>query len=278
MAIAAAAILLHGDPARASSEKANQPPPLWDQYDNPSYGAMNSTDYRPVLDKWDSFGADDFTVPIGFDWMIDGVDVKGFCSGCDFESVNVRFYADDSYRHLPGVLVCDRPTQAFAEAPNLVVDVSPPCDVGAGFYWVSIQPRQDDRRGQWLWLARTVMSGNAGAAWQNPGDGFETGCVSWGRRTECDGALGEPDNVFRLRGKSNPPLLLPPPSQVRCRVPRVIGLRLAKAKTRIRKVRCSVGRVRRARFGRVGRVIGQSPRPGRRLARGTRVNLVVGRR
>ena len=118
LAIAAAAILLHGDPARASSETANQPKPLWDQYDNPSYGAMNSTDYRPVLDKWDSFGADDFTVPVGFDWSIDGVDVKGFCSGCDFESVNVRFYADDSYRHLPDVLVCDRPTQAFAEAPE----------------------------------------------------------------------------------------------------------------------------------------------------------------
>jgi beta-lactam-binding protein with PASTA domain len=61
-------------------------------------------------------------------------------------------------------------------------------------------------------------------------------------------------------------------------VPRVIGLTLRKARTRIRAKHCSVGRVRRARSRRVGRVIAQSPKPGRRLAHGTMVNLVVGRR
>ena len=71
----------------------------------------------------------------------------------------------------------------------------------------------------------------------------------------------------------------PPPSPpVRCRVPRVIGLRLAPAKARIRRAHCSVGRIRRAKSSRVGRVIRQSPRPGTRLRRGGRVNLVVGRR
>jgi beta-lactam-binding protein with PASTA domain len=65
---------------------------------------------------------------------------------------------------------------------------------------------------------------------------------------------------------------------VRCRVPRVIGLRLPTARTRIRRANCRVGRVRRARSRRVGRVLRQSPRPGVRRARGTRVNLVVGRR
>jgi beta-lactam-binding protein with PASTA domain len=61
-------------------------------------------------------------------------------------------------------------------------------------------------------------------------------------------------------------------------VPRVIGMRLARARARIRRARCSVGRVRRARSRRVGRVIRQSPGPGTRLARGGRVSLVVGRR
>ena len=59
---------------------------------------------------------------------------------------------------------------------------------------------------------------------------------------------------------------------------RVVGLTLRKARTRIRAKHCSVGRIRRARSRRVGRVIAQSPRPGRRLARGSRVNLVLGRR
>jgi hypothetical protein len=75
-----------------------------------------------------------------------------------------------------------------------------------------------------------------------------------------------------------PPLPPPPPPRIRCAVPRVIGFTLRKARTRIRARHCSVGRIRRARSRRVGRVIAQSPRPGRRLARGSRVNLVVGRR
>jgi beta-lactam-binding protein with PASTA domain len=59
-------------------------------------------------------------------------------------------------------------------------------------------------------------------------------------------------------------------------VPRVIGLRLTAARTRIRRAHCSVGRVRRARSRRArGRVIAQSPRAGLRRPAGTRVNLVV---
>jgi beta-lactam-binding protein with PASTA domain len=61
-------------------------------------------------------------------------------------------------------------------------------------------------------------------------------------------------------------------------VPRVIGLTLGRARTKIRRANCSVGRIRRARSRRVGRVIGQSPRPGAVKRRGFPVNLVVGRR
>jgi len=76
-----------------------------------------------------------------------------------------------------------------------------------------------------------------------------------------------------------PPPPPPPSPAVRCVVPRVIGLRLAAAKRKIRQRHCSVGHVRRAhsRQSRRGRVIAQSPRPGVRRLRGTRVNLVVGR-
>jgi len=65
---------------------------------------------------------------------------------------------------------------------------------------------------------------------------------------------------------------------VRCVVPRVIGLPLGRARTRIRARNCRVGRVRRARSRRVGRVIAQSPRAGAVRRRNFPVNLVVGRR
>ena len=70
----------------------------------------------------------------------------------------------------------------------------------------------------------------------------------------------------------------PPPAPARCIVPRVVGFRLATARTRIVRAKCRVGRVRRARSRRVGRVLSQSPRARSVRPRGTRVNLVVGRR
>jgi Regulator of chromosome condensation (RCC1) repeat/PASTA domain len=84
--------------------------------------------------------------------------------------------------------------------------------------------------------------------------------------------------TFSIAAPPPPPPPPPSPRRVRCIVPRVIGLRLGRARMRIRARHCSVGRVRRARSRRVGRVLAQSPRPGRRLRSGARVNLVVGRR
>ena len=75
-----------------------------------------------------------------------------------------------------------------------------------------------------------------------------------------------------------PPPPPPPPPAVICRVPRVIGMRLANARTRIRRAHCSPGRVRHVRSKRVGRVLGQNPRAGSRRARRARVSLLVGRK
>jgi GH25 family lysozyme M1 (1,4-beta-N-acetylmuramidase) len=84
-----------------------------------------------------------------------------------------------------------------------------------------------------------------------------------------------------------PPVLTPPapppqpppaPPPVQCRVPRVIGQRLSTARARIRRANCSLGRVRRVRSRRAGRVLAQKPRAGTRRPRGTKVSLVIGRR
>jgi hypothetical protein len=87
---------------------------------------------------------------------------------------------------------------------------------------------------------------------------------------------------------SAPPLPPPPPPQPQppppptatrsCRVPRVVGLRLVRARTAIRRANCSVGRVRGIRSrAKQGRVVRQSPRAGTRLRRGARVALVISR-
>jgi beta-lactam-binding protein with PASTA domain len=60
----------------------------------------------------------------------------------------------------------------------------------------------------------------------------------------------------------------------------VIGKPLGKAKARIRKAHCRVGKItRRHASARLrGRVIAQRPAPGKRLRNGARVNLTVGKR
>ena len=68
-----------------------------------------------------------------------------------------------------------------------------------------------------------------------------------------------------------------PPS---CVVPRVVGLKLAAARAKIRARRCSVGQIRHARSAKAkaGRVVAQSPRTGTVRRNRFPVNLVVGRR
>jgi subtilisin family serine protease len=63
-----------------------------------------------------------------------------------------------------------------------------------------------------------------------------------------------------------------------CVVPRLVGRRLAEARTAIGRAGCRVGRVRRARSrSRAGRVIEQRPRAGKHLAPHSRVNLTLSR-
>jgi glucose/arabinose dehydrogenase len=77
----------------------------------------------------------------------------------------------------------------------------------------------------------------------------------------------------------SPPPASPPMLRLgACRVPRVIGLRAAAARTRIRRTNCRVGRLRYRRSARPrGRVLTQAPRPGARRPRGARVSFTVSR-
>ena len=68
------------------------------------------------------------------------------------------------------------------------------------------------------------------------------------------------------------------PPVPKCKVPRLLGKTLDRARRMIRAAHCSVGRIRRVRSTRArGRVASQKPRAGRVLAAGTKVNLVISR-
>jgi beta-lactam-binding protein with PASTA domain len=61
-------------------------------------------------------------------------------------------------------------------------------------------------------------------------------------------------------------------------VPKVVGLKLATARTKIVSHHCRVGAIARKRstLQKRGKVLVQAPKPGKRLKNGAKVNLVVG--
>ena len=71
----------------------------------------------------------------------------------------------------------------------------------------------------------------------------------------------------------------PPAAPARCLVPNVVRRALPPARSALAGAGCRVGSVRNARSTTVarGRIVSQSPKAGRRAARGTRVSLVVSR-
>ena len=76
----------------------------------------------------------------------------------------------------------------------------------------------------------------------------------------------------------NPALAPPsPPAPVRCKVPRTKGMKLATAEKAVRQAHCKVGKIKRltSRALRRGRVMSTSPRAGRMLRAGSKVELFV---
>jgi hypothetical protein len=84
--------------------------------------------------------------------------------------------------------------------PDFTINLNQYFPIAPGTYWVSVQARQDaNPNGQWFWHNRTVQS-NAGAAWQNPGNAYGTGCITWNRKNAYLPDQLWPDQVFQIIG------------------------------------------------------------------------------
>ncbi|HMA35423.1 MAG TPA: S-layer homology domain-containing protein [Chloroflexia bacterium] len=181
---------------------------LYDQYDHIGTRVTSSQYFTDTNATLRDQAADDFVVPAGQSWTLTEVDVQGayFNGPGPATSVNVALYQDAAA--LPGPLVFTQTNLAYAPGPisGAFVITVPATTLLAGTYWLAVQATLGS--GQWGWTDRTLTSNNP-AAWQNPGNGFATGCTTWGVRATCFGIGGEPDQVFRLLGTAT---ILPPPT------------------------------------------------------------------
>lgn len=174
---------------------------LYDQNSNGDAGGLSSQNFEPSLDAYDDQGADDFTVPKGHKWIVKEVDVTGSYSGGPADSENLFFYKDNNA--LPGTLVaeCDGIAGTDDGYGSFAIRIPKTCPVKlkAGHYWLSVQANQDfGCCGQWYWSESSVINGKM-AAWQQPGDAWGTGCITYQNMQTCWG--GKTDFLFALKGR-----------------------------------------------------------------------------
>jgi subtilisin-like proprotein convertase family protein len=188
-----------------------------------------SQDFGPAFDNYDSEMADDFVMPAGNNTICQ-IDIIGSGAGLPTNPANnviLRIYDDAA--GLPGTLIF---TESFLGS-NVDGDgdgsfsLSPtglPSLTGGATYWLSVQAQMEIANGgQWFWSTATDGNGNH-FAFQNPGDGFLTGCTTWSNSCAVAGGTG-PDllmNISFNAAGGNPiaecasglPLTIDPPASI----------------------------------------------------------------
>ncbi|MGH7891333.1 MAG: IPTL-CTERM sorting domain-containing protein [Thermodesulfobacteriota bacterium] len=184
------------------------PDTLWDQSDNISSSDISSQDFTDgggSFNQYDSRAADDFLVPEGFFWIIDTVRAFGAFDKTTpdlIDTVDVVFFADRD--GLPGQLIAqcvyDDIFPDDLTNPEFTINLPHTCLLQPGTYWVSVRANIGFiQNGQWFWFERTVQTLSP-FVWENPGDGFSSGCVKFTpAQADCDADF--PDLVFQIIGR-----------------------------------------------------------------------------
>lgn len=193
--------------AGAANLKMNPASPgiLYDQNSNFGYGIDSQNFSSSFASFYDSVGADDFIIPAGHKWKITEVDVAGmyFNGSGPARSEVVTFYSNNKGH--PGktratyTVNCTDTAGSFAcNLPGQGQSLSG--GTNGRRYWVSVVANCDFTTcGQWGWIQNTTTHNDPGQ-WENPGDGFHTGCTTWTDTSTCTG-LSSDDYAFDLKGK-----------------------------------------------------------------------------
>jgi hypothetical protein len=157
-----------------------------------------SQNFEATFDAYDNQGADNFVL-------------RRYCAAREIDapgvyfngigpanSETVTFYAADPDGVGPGDVidtqtVTGEDTFGTFAIPLKAVKLQP------GRYWVSVQANLDfSSGGEWGWETTNTLRGKP-AMWQNPGNGFGTGCTTYAVMQTCLGAQGEgPDFMFQI--------------------------------------------------------------------------------
>jgi hypothetical protein len=143
---------------------------------------ISSQNFEASFDQYDDMAADDFKAAA--DCKAKVVVVTGTDSGIGAASENVTFYKNAG--GVPGAVIKSLTKKGTYSAGTYTIKLGkkgPKLPKGKT-RWMSVQVNLDfSTGGQWFWSTATDGGGNDGQ-WQNPGNGFGTGCVTW-----CDATV-----------------------------------------------------------------------------------------
>jgi hypothetical protein len=177
---------------------------LYNQNSNGNGLYINSQNYTSgTYTAYNDQGADDFIVPKGKKWTVTEIDVTGCCSNSP-KSENVFFYKDNN--GVPGKPVKGGSLTGLQGTGNPSFSITlgkKGVKLKAGHYWVSVVANCSDTGGcaDWGWALTTTIH-NDSAVWEQPGNGADTGCTTWGVVTDCFNGAYYGDFMFELQGKS----------------------------------------------------------------------------
>jgi hypothetical protein len=190
-------VMVHNGGAGFAVERAVV---LYSQNTGDSGVAIVSQNFEAEFDGYDVQAADDFAVPSGVSWTLASVGVPGtyFDGTGPAASETVTFYKNA--HGVPGVVAATKTAVGTDNGTGSFTIPLGNLKLRHGRYWISVQANMDLlSRGEWGWEARSPRTGKA-ALWQNPGDGFATGCTAWARMETCNPSGEGPDLMFALNG------------------------------------------------------------------------------
>jgi hypothetical protein len=207
---------------------------LLDQIDATSPQSINSQNFNPANDAFDATTADDFVVPAGETWRIESALVRGNNTGTTAAtSADVTIFADGG--GAPGTPVFSTVASA-TDYPRMQLTFTSPT-LTAGTYWLGVSavldPGASAPFSQWFWAENSEPFGSP-AMYRNPGNGFNTGCVTFTLKSSC--VFGTethpaPSQSFSLSGTRTLP---PPPGNAACDQAQA---NLDKAKAKLKKAK-----------------------------------------
>jgi hypothetical protein len=159
--------------------------------------AIVSQNFEAAFDAYDAAGADD--VKLRRRCAVHHIDVAGqyFNGSGPAASETVTFYKDASGS--PGAVIKTQTVTGADTAGSFSIPLSTVKLRGHKTYWVSVQANLDfSVGGEWGW-ENTTDAKKLPAMWENPGDGFATGCTTWGNMQSCLGGTAPgPDFMFAI--------------------------------------------------------------------------------